>query len=191
MSPGSLPFIQPIIQALSPQPSVCPFDRSFGPILNVKGLAPLWLLTAKPRHASLEILSSPAFILPGLSSSSSPSLAWPPLCQSSEMLLLLQRRRTVTTHIENQFAVAPSRGGGFAREEGNEQTQSRGRKHHPRLLQDVLRGKSRDSARRQMTNHGTPMQNCFQLLSSRRNQSNRKPPMQEQMKLHNGAFNAG
>lgn len=75
MSPGSLPFIQPVTQALRPQPSVCPFDKSFGPILNVKGLAPLWLLTAKPLHASLGILSSPAFILIGFSSSS----PFPPL----------------------------------------------------------------------------------------------------------------
>lgn len=77
ISPGSLPFIQPITQALSPQPSVCPFDKSFGPILTVEGLFLLCLITAKPLHASLGILSSPAFILTGLSLSSSPSFPSP------------------------------------------------------------------------------------------------------------------
>lgn len=197
---------------------VCLFDKSFGPILSVKGLVPLWLLTAKPLHASLGVLSSPAFILTVLflSSSSSPSspapscspspalplpssplprhspsLAWPLSCQSSEMLLLLQCRGNVTTHIEKRFAVAPSRGGRFAREAGDEQTQSGARKHQSRLLHDVLRGKSHNSAWCQMTNHGTLMQNCFQLLSRKGNESNPKPPMQEQMKLHNGAFSTG
>lgn len=193
-------FIQPITQALSPQPSVCPFDKSFGPILSVKGLVPLRLLTAKPLHASLGALSSPAFILTVLSFCSSPSsslpwhspsLAWPPLCQSSEMLLLLQCRRNVTTHPEIQFAVAPSRGGGFARAAGGEQTQSGARKCQSRLLNDVSRGKSHDSAWCQMTNRGTLKQNCFQWLSSEWNEPNPKPPMQEQMKLHNGAFNSG
>lgn len=107
-------------QAPSASPSV--------PVLYVKGPVPPWLseqLMAKALHPGLGELSSPASTLVLLIALSSPlALAEPGLAslffQTSEMLLLLQRMRTVTTHTEKRSAPAPSRGGRFAGEGGSE-----------------------------------------------------------------------
>lgn len=161
-------------------PGQVPSSSPSAPVLYVKGPVPPGLseqLMAKALHPGLGEVSSPAFTLVLLTALSSPlALAEPGLASlffkllrcsfcSSGWELWPHTLRNGLPRLLPAEADLPGKGA------VNRLFQSGARKHRSHLLYDVSKGKSHDSARCQMTKRSPLIENCFQLLSSKWNES--------------------
>lgn len=198
--PGSLPFIQPIIQTLSPQPSACPFHELFGPcsLCQITG-STLFFLTSWQRSLFTQAwevyllrLRSPSSPLP------LPALTKPGLTSVLSKLLRCSFCSSVeATDTETQPALTPSQRGTFAGKGIlNRLFQSEAKSI--RLICCMMFWREShlvlpDDKWQSVALREKIVSTCFP--ASEINPTQTSPchpysPILEQIKLHNGAFNA-